>query len=123
VRILLVENDLFLARLLCNNLQSESYSVDTATTGEEGLKLVKAVPYDLMILDIGLAGKDGLAACQNLHQINTSIPILLLSERCTREDKGQWFESGADGYMTKPFSLRELSVRVRALLRYKSEEH
>jgi DNA-binding response OmpR family regulator len=119
-KILIIEDDLVLAGLMCDYLRSESCVVETAATAEEAEKLVETLQYDLMILDMGLAGKSGLQICRRLHRKDTCVPIILLSERPTGEDKSQWFESGVDGYMTRPFSLRELTVRVRALLRHHS---
>jgi heavy metal response regulator len=117
MRLLIVEDDLNLARFIQKGLQEERYAVDVATDGEEGLLLAGINPYDLIILDIMLPKVDGLGVCRTLRAGRKSTPILLLTARESVEDKVTGLDTGADDYLTKPFAFAELLARVRALLR------
>lgn len=117
MRILIVEDDLNLARFIQKGLQEERYAVDVAADGEEGLLLATVNPYDLIILDIMLPKLDGLKLCNRLRNERKTTPILLLTARESIEDKVTGLDSGADDYLTKPFAFAELLARVRALLR------
>jgi heavy metal response regulator len=117
MRILIVEDDLNLARFIQKGLQEERYAVDVASDGEEGFLLASVNPFDLIILDIMLPKMDGLEVCRRLRAERKAIPILLLTARESLEDKVAGLDTGADDYLAKPFAFAELLARVRALLR------
>lgn len=117
MRVLVVEDEKKLANFVRDGLAQEAFAVDIAFTGEEALELIRATSYDLVVLDIMLPGKDGFAVCRDIRQTNTSLPVLMLSARGMVDDKVRGLDSGADDYLTKPFSLAELTARLRALLR------
>ncbi len=117
MRILIVEDDLNLARFIQKGLQEERYAVDVAGDGEEGFLLASVNPFDLIILDIMLPKMDGLEVCRRLRAERKVIPILLLTARESIEDKVAGLDTGADDYLAKPFAFAELLARVRALLR------
>jgi DNA-binding response OmpR family regulator len=91
--------------------------VDVAYDGEDGLALVTAAPYDLIVLDVMLPKLDGFLLCQQLRAQQTHTPVLMLTARDAVDDRVAGLDSGADDYLTKPFAFRELLARVRALLR------
>ncbi|MBI4308597.1 MAG: response regulator transcription factor [Chloroflexi bacterium] len=115
-KILLVEDEASLREALRYNLGKAGYEVLATGDGWEALEMARREKPDVMILDIMLPGLDGLEVCRQLRR-ETATPILLLTARGTEADKVVGLESGADDYMTKPFSLRELQARIRALLR------
>lgn len=117
MRILVVEDNQKLAGYIQKALQQKSYSVDCAYDGESGEEKANLDEYDLVILDIMLPGKDGLAVCKDLRRQNNLVPIILLTARDTLGDKILGLDSGADDYLVKPFELEELLARIRALLR------
>ncbi|GHO49623.1 response regulator transcription factor [Ktedonospora formicarum] len=117
MRILVVEDNYRLSNSLKTNLAHEGYSVDTAYDGQEGQDLAELTPYDLIILDILLPKKDGLEVCRELRRRRIHIPILLLTARDGVDDRVQGLDCGADDYLIKPFAMRELLARLRALLR------
>src|SRR5258708_19111607 len=99
------------------NLSHEGYSVDTAYDGQEGQDIAEMAPYDLILLDILLPKKDGLEVCRELRRRRIQTPILLLTARDSVDDRVQGLDCGADDYLVKPFAMRELLARLRALLR------
>jgi DNA-binding response OmpR family regulator len=115
-RILVVEDEPTLAATLEYNLEREGYQVLTAGDGETGLSTARAEQPHLIILDLILPGLDGLEVCRILRR-ETPVPILMLTAKGEEVDKVVGLELGADDYVTKPFSMRELLARVRALLR------
>jgi two-component system copper resistance phosphate regulon response regulator CusR len=117
MRVLLVEDEEKVARLVGRALQAERLAVDTARDGREGLELATANPYDLLIVDLTLPGLDGTELIRRLRVENTEVPVLVLTARDGMADKITNFEVGADDYLTKPFAFAELVVRVKALLR------
>ncbi len=117
MRILVVEDEKKLATFLKRALKEKGYAVDVAHDGAEGLFLAQENPYDLIILDIMLPEKNGLAVCQELRKEEKAVPILMLTARDDVEDKISGLDSGADDYLTKPFSYGEFLARVRALIR------
>jgi DNA-binding response OmpR family regulator len=117
MRILVVEDEHKLARVLQRGLEEHGYAVDMAFDGEEGLALAQAAPYDLLILDIMLPSVDGLSLCRTLRTEGKELPILMLTARDAVDDRVAGLDAGADDYLTKPFAFRELLARVRALLR------
>ncbi len=117
MRILVVEDNHRLSSSLQMNLSHEGYSVDTAYDGQEGQDLAELAPYDLILLDILLPKKDGLEVCRELRRRRIQTPILLLTARDSIDDRVQGLDCGADDYLVKPFAMRELLARLRALLR------
>lgn len=117
MRILVVEDNHRLNHSLTASLTHEGYSVDSAYDGQEGQDLAELTAYDLIILDILLPEKDGLEVCRNLRRRRIQTPILLLTARDSIDDRVQGLDCGADDYLVKPFALRELLARLRALLR------
>jgi DNA-binding response OmpR family regulator len=117
MRILVVEDNHHLSNALKMNLKHEGYSVDTAYDGQEGQDFAELTPYDLIILDILLPLKDGLEVCRDLRRRRIHTPILLLTARDSVDDRVQGLDCGADDYLVKPFAMRELLARLRALLR------
>ena len=122
-KILIIEDEEDLAKGLKLNLEDEGYKVDWASEGSEGLhKAFKNTP-DLIILDIMIPKKNGLEVCQELRQNKINIPIIMLTAKGEEIDKVLGLELGADDYMTKPFSIRELLARIKVQLRSdKTEE-
>lgn len=114
--VLVVEDDANIVDVLRHNLLREGYEVVTARDGEAGLAAARSVRPDLIILDIMLPGLDGIEVCRILRK-EMSIPILMLTARAGEIDKVVGLEMGADDYVTKPFGLRELLARIKALLR------
>src|SRR5438067_11916271 len=117
MRILVIEDNHRLSSALASNLAHEGYSVDSAYDGQEGQDLAELTAYDLIILDILLPEKDGLEVCRDLRRRRIQTPILLLTARDSVDDRVQGLDYGADDYLVKPFAMRELLARMRALLR------
>src|SRR5215469_17795436 len=117
MRLLLVEDNHRLSASLAMNLTHEGYSVDVAYDGQEGQDLAELTAYDLIILDILLPEKDGLEVCRDLRRRRIHTPILLLTARDSVDDRVKGLDWGADDYLVKPFAMRELLARMRALLR------
>jgi DNA-binding response OmpR family regulator len=117
MRILVIEDNHRLNNSLRMNLAHEGYSVDTAYDGQEGQDLAELTPYDLIILDILLPEKDGLEVCRELRRRHVHTPILLLTALDSVDDRVRGLDCGADDYLVKPFAMRELLARLRALLR------
>jgi DNA-binding response OmpR family regulator len=115
-KILIVEDDANLLETLAYNLRKEQYEVVTAADGETALQLAKNENPDLILLDIMLPGLNGLEVCRILRKEMT-VPVLMLTARNEEIDKIMGLEIGADDYMTKPFSMRELLARIRAMIR------
>jgi DNA-binding response OmpR family regulator len=116
-RILIIEDDLALRRGLKDNFQSEGYDVRTANDGEEGLKTLLGDPPDLLLLDLMLPKVNGYEICRAARSRHLDFPILMLTARGQEDDIVRGLDLGADDYVTKPFSIRELLARVKALLR------
>lgn len=121
MRILAVEDEERLARLIRKGLTQEGHATDTAATGEEALDLVAIATYDAIILDIMLPGMSGLDVCRAMRARRIPTPILLLTARGSVEDRVAGLDSGADDYLTKPFAFAELFARLRALARRPAE--
>ncbi len=117
MRILVIEDNHRLNSSLAANLAHEGYSVDSAYDGQEGQDLAEMTSYDLILLDILLPRKDGLEVCRDLRLRRVQTPILLLTARDSVNDRVQGLDCGADDYLVKPFAMRELFARLRALLR------
>jgi two-component system, OmpR family, manganese sensing response regulator len=117
MRILLVDDEIEMVDPLSRILQKEGYGVDVAHSGAAGETLALSHPYDLLILDWMMPGRSGIEICQTLRQKGDPVPVLLLTAKDTLDDRVQGLDAGADDYLIKPFELRELLARVRALLR------
>jgi DNA-binding response OmpR family regulator len=118
-RILVVEDELHLAEGLRFNLEAEGYQVEVVETGEAALErlLPGPAPFDVVVLDVMLPGKDGFTVMRELRHAGQFIPTLMLTARGHAEDILQGFAAGADDYLTKPFELAILIARIRGLLR------
>lgn len=119
MRILVVEDEKKLASFIKRGLKEKGYAVDVAFNGDDGLYQAEENPYDLIVLDVMLPGKDGLFICRQLRKKNIDVPVLMLTARDDVEDKVLGLDSGADDYLTKPFHFVEFLARVRALVRRK----
>ena len=117
VHILVVEDEQKMAKALQEGLEADEYSVQVAYTGEEGFYLIQARPFDLVILDVMLPGRDGFEILATLRSRGVKTPVLLLTSRDTLEDRVRGLDTGADDYLVKPFAFPELLARTRALLR------
>jgi DNA-binding response OmpR family regulator len=116
-KILIIEDEESILMAMEDNLGLEGYEVTCAADGEQGLSMAREQKYDLLILDIMLPKKDGFEVCKQLRKDGITTPILMLTAKSQEIDKVLGLELGADDYVTKPFSPRELLARVRALLR------
>src|SRR5215470_15297471 len=123
MRLLLVEDNQRLSRLLAESLNRAGYGVDVVGTVAELLCSVALVPYDLSIVDLGLPDGDGLVAIRDLRNMGHGMPILVITARGSIEDRINGLDIGADDYLIKPFNHAELLARVRALLRRPTELH
>jgi two-component system OmpR family response regulator len=117
MRVLLIEDDQRLTTALRESLRSEGYAVDVAGTAEDGRWMATEVPYDTIVLDVGLPDGDGIDLCAALRDGGVWAPILVLTAHAEIRDRVRGLDSGADDYLAKPFSFDELIARVRALLR------
>jgi len=117
MRILLVEDEPRMANVIQKGLREQSYAVDVAQDGEAGLYQSSINDYDLIVLDVLLPRRDGFEVCRELRARGIDTPVLMLTARAAVDDRLNGFEAGADDYLTKPFSFRELLARIRALLR------
>ncbi|MEK7513569.1 MAG: response regulator transcription factor [Patescibacteria group bacterium] len=122
MRILIIEDELRLNNIIKTGLTEAGFAVDQAFDGEEGKYLAESEPYDLIILDIMLPKINGLDLCRKLRQKNIKIPVLMLTAKSSTEDKVAGLDSGADDYLTKPFSFIELRSRIHALIRRSHQE-
>jgi len=117
VRILIVEDEHRIANSIKKGLEQERYAVDVAYNGTDGFDLASAEDYDAIVLDLLLPGMDGLEVCRRLREEGKHTPILILTAKGQTQDKVAGLDSGADDYLTKPFSFEELLARIRALIR------
>lgn len=118
LRILLIEDNLALRTSMASMLESRGHLADFAADGRSGLQLALAQPPDVLVLDLGLPGMDGLQVCEQIRaQADRHIPILMLTARDTLADKLRGFEAGADDYLVKPFAGEELLARCLVLAR------
>ncbi|HLO25961.1 MAG TPA: response regulator transcription factor [Geobacteraceae bacterium] len=118
--ILLVEDEMHLARGICFNLEQEGYRISHVGSGEDALKRMEYERFALIILDIMLPGMDGFEVCESIRAMDSRVPILILTARSDEGDRITGLEKGADDYLTKPFSLSEFLLRVRGMLRRSS---
>ena len=118
MRVLIIEDEIRLARNIAKVLDEEdSWAVDISTDGEDGWHMAMKNPYDLIILDLGLPKISGLQILQDLRKNNKSVPVLILTARDATSDIVQGLEAGSDDYIVKPFDMRELIARCKALVR------
>jgi two-component system, OmpR family, copper resistance phosphate regulon response regulator CusR len=117
VRILLVEDEVKVARALKEGLEAENYTVTVAANGEEGFFLTTTQPFDLLLLDLMLPGRGGLEILAALRQQGFQAPVLILTARDSIQDRVIGLDGGADDYLVKPFAFPELLARIRALTR------
>ena len=122
MRILLVEDEHKISAYVKRGLEETGYAVDAVFTGREALDWAESAPYDAIILDILLPEMDGLTACRELRQRGDRTPILMLTARDTVDDRVAGLDAGADDYLVKPFALKELLARLRALTRRSSDQ-
>ncbi|MDX1617924.1 MAG: response regulator transcription factor [Balneolaceae bacterium] len=115
--ILIVEDDTEISELVQLNLQDQGYRTEISAEGDEAYQKIVTGRYDLIILDLMLPGTDGLEICKRMRADNDDTPLLMLTAKSEEFDKVLGLELGADDYLTKPFSIRELLARVKALLR------
>lgn len=116
-RILIVEDELHLARGIRENLEAEGYQVEVASDGLTGLDRIRRAEYGLVILDVMLPGMDGITVCQTARREGRDTPVLFLTAKGGADDRIRGLEAGGDDYLPKPFQLRELLLRVAAILR------
>lgn len=121
-RILLVEDEKRLAAAIKRGLESQGFAVDIALNGADGQWMAAEVPYDVIILDIMLPGRDGFEVCATIRASGNWTPVLMLTARDAARDEIRSLDTGADDYLTKPFSFMVLVARIRALLRRGSHE-
>jgi len=116
-KLLIVEDDPNLGQILCEYLGVKGYEADLASDGQEGIQLFKKEIYDLCILDIMLPKKDGFTLAKEIQVINPNTPFIFLTAKSMKADTLEGFSIGADDYITKPFSMEELLMRINAVLR------
>src|SRR6478609_4927324 len=117
MRLLIIEDEAPMRTALVETLAAEGYRVRSAPDGVTGLELACTDAFDLILLDVMMPGLDGFAVCQALRERGRDMPVLMLTAKGQIDDRVQGLDSGADDYLLKPFSLKELLARVRALLR------
>jgi two-component system, OmpR family, copper resistance phosphate regulon response regulator CusR len=117
VHILVVEDEQKVAEALRAGLEAQPYQVSVAHSGEEGLALLDANTFDIVVLDLMLPGRDGLDVLRTIRQRGLTVPVLVLTARDTVEDRVLGLDSGADDYLVKPFAFPELLARIRVLVR------
>jgi len=117
MRILFIEDESVVADFVRTGLEGSGFTVDVATTAEEGLSAFKAVEYDAVILDLGLPDADGLTVLKQLRGTREATPVIILSTRSNMKSRVGGLNAGADDYLPKPFAIEELTARLHALLR------
>jgi DNA-binding response OmpR family regulator len=122
MRVLIIEDEQKMADLIKRGLEEEGMEAETAYDGETGLEAGKSGKHDLVILDLGLPGRDGLEVSRELRESGVKSPILILTAQDSTEMKVKGLDNGADDYLTKPFAFTEMLARVRALLRRTQSE-
>ncbi|MDO4715058.1 MAG: response regulator transcription factor [Bacteroidales bacterium] len=118
VKVLLCEDDEYLGTVLCEYLSVKNYDVTHATDGEMGKSAFMSGTFDVCILDVMMPKLDGFALATEIRQINKEIPIIFLTAKTMKEDVINGFKIGADDYVTKPFSMEELTLRIEAIMRH-----
>jgi two-component system OmpR family response regulator len=123
MRVLVVEDEVKMASMIRRGLRGDGMAADVAIKGEDALWMAGATTYDAIVLDVMLPGIDGFDVCRKLRQDGVWAPVLMLTARDSVDDRVQGLDTGADDYLTKPFSFAELSARLRALARRGPIEH
>lgn len=121
-KVLVVDDEAPIVDAISYNLKKEGFTVDTAADADECLTRIQASTPDLVVLDVMLPSGSGLDICRRVHQEQSGLPVLLLTARAAEEDRLRGFGAGADDYVVKPFSMRELIARIHALLRRAGRE-
>jgi DNA-binding response OmpR family regulator len=116
-KVLAVDDDMDLVEVIKEHLESEHYLVECAYDADEGMRRMQLYPYDIVVLDWQLPGGSGVEMCRKFRAGGGTIPVLMLTARSHLADKEEGFNAGVDDYLTKPFAMKELSLRVRALLK------
>ena len=117
MRVLVAEDHASLARSIANGLREEGFAVDLTGDGEEALQWSRVNPYDCIVLDVMMPGRDGWSVLQHVRRNGSNVPVLMLTARDAIEDRVKGLNLGADDYLIKPFAFEELVARVRALVR------
>ncbi|MDO3695534.1 response regulator transcription factor [Wenyingzhuangia sp. chi5] len=117
MNILIIEDDLTLSQNISQALHAETYHTEVVYDGFLAKRLLKKTAFDCIIMDINLPGKNGFELCKYFRQFNTTTPVIMLTAFGELEDKIEGFNCGADDYLTKPFYMRELIIRINALLK------
>lgn len=121
-KVLIVDDEPAMRQGLADNLEFEGYETAMAANGKEGLEMILASRYDLVVLDVMMPEMSGFDVCKELRKRNITVPVILLTAKGEEIDKVLGLELGADDYITKPFSLRELIARIKAILRRSSQK-
>ena len=121
MKILIIEDEPSIAAPIQRILERRAYAVDYVEDGRSGYEMAKINEYDCILLDLNLPEMDGLEVAKMLRKDKISTPILMLTARTTQQDKWEGFESGTDDYLTKPFDIKELLLRIKALVRRNSK--
>ncbi|MFZ6760508.1 response regulator [Undibacterium sp. Ji50W] len=119
MRVLLVEDDVMIGNALCSALKEESYAVDWMRNGLSAIQVLSCQYYDLVLLDLGLPGKDGLDVLHSIRMRDNPVPLLIVTARDGVEDRIRGLDGGADDYILKPFEMCELLARMRVAIRRK----
>lgn len=122
MRVLVVEDEQKISAYLKRGLEEHGYAMDAAFTGREALDWAESAPYDVIVLDIMLPEIDGLTVCRELRKKGNRTPILMLTARDAVDDRVQGLDAGADDYLVKPFALKELLARLRAMTRRSTDK-
>ncbi len=117
MKILLLEDDANLGFILQEHLELEKYSVRLCTNGDDGLKAFRSCAYDLCLVDVMMPKKDGFAFAREVRKTDQNTPLIFLTAKSLKEDRIEGFRIGCDDYVTKPFSMEELMLRIRAVLK------
>lgn len=117
MKLLIVEDEKRLCDTIGKHFKDEGYTVDTCYNGNDAIYYITGTEYDAVVLDLMLPGKDGISILKDIRGRKMTVPVLLLTAKDTIEDKVAGLDTGADDYMTKPFSLEELSARIRVMIR------
>jgi two-component system, OmpR family, response regulator len=117
MRVLVVEDEKQIAGFVRKGLEEQGFKVDLSYNGDEGYELAKTHPYDVIVLDIMLPGRDGLSIVSNLRKQRNTVPVILLTARSELDERVEGLDAGADDYLTKPFYVEELVARIRAVTR------
>jgi two-component system, OmpR family, KDP operon response regulator KdpE len=116
-RLLVVDDESQIRRVVRTTLVSNGYEVSEAVNGEEALRMVRASEFDLVLLDVNMPGKSGIETCREIRTLGSQPAIIMVTVRDSEADKVEALDAGADGYVTKPFGISELLARIRAVLR------